>query len=498
MKRFALLMGIAVMAFTSCLKDTVTETNNGRPIDFHVSAQTRAVETTTGNLTTFYVTSLLENGTPYFEDIAFIRGTDNVFMSTPSYYWPIGSLNFFAYAPAEDELGGTLTITNSEMTLKGFSPAEEIADQKDFIVASATGNKTENSNGVALTFDHMLSQIEVSAKNAREDYVYLIKGVSIENVVACADFDFTTSTSTWTPTKGDDGKNVLGTYTIEYYTPIELTEFGTSVMNKVTIEGVELSDNAMLIPQNLSEVAPDACIKLLVQCKAKPSGAQIFPDTQDEYGWIEGKIDTNWEAGYKYVYTVDFTDGADNFEDISFTMYVDPWDEGSTKEVEEEDVIGTWRMARMEVTETYPDGSVEKYIYDTENEILEHLNDDLYVVTVATEQDYYTYPGTDQQGHYYYIIENGELKVQFEEGGDLVAGFFIRDISENFVTYSKVQEFKDGEGKVYETEECVFYYVRIEDIPIIDIPEVGDENGEGTGGDNGEGNGDGIDDDETN
>ena len=85
MKRIALLMGITVMAFTSCLKDTVTETNNGRPIDFHVSAQTRAVETTTGNLTTFYVTSLLEDGTSYFEDIAFIRGTDDVFTCQPLY-----------------------------------------------------------------------------------------------------------------------------------------------------------------------------------------------------------------------------------------------------------------------------------------------------------------------------------------------------------------------------------------------------------------------------
>ena len=174
MKRIALLMGLAVIALSSCTKDSVKEINTGHAIDFRVSAQTRASEITTGNLQTFYVTALNESGVTYFEDLAFIRSANDVFISTPSYFWPTtGSLSFYAYAPSANELNGTLEISSTTKTITDFSPAGTIADQKDFVVAKATGNKAANQAGVFLEFGHMLSQVEVHAKNLHDGYTYL-------------------------------------------------------------------------------------------------------------------------------------------------------------------------------------------------------------------------------------------------------------------------------------------------------------------------------------
>ncbi len=448
MKRIALLMGLAVTALSSCTKDTVKEVNTGHAIDFHVSAQTRASEITTGNLNAFYVTALNESGAAYFEDQAFIRGANDVFISTPSYYWPsTGTLSFYAYAPADDNLTGTLSISGSGKVLEGFSPAETIADQEDFIVAKATGSKTNAAQGVALEFSHMLSQIEIHAKNAHEGYRYLVKGVRITDVVSSADFDF--ETTLWTLDEA-----TTSDYEVRYADAIELDEVGNNVMGKIISDEVILSDNAMLIPQDLKTVAPDAKIGLYVQAVSQ-TGVQVFPENGD-YDWMEISIDTEWEKGCKYVYTLDLTQGAALGEPIKFTMNVTQWNESSTFKDDDIDVSGTWRMARMEYTDVYDDGRPNEYeIYDTEEEIRQHLADNLYVLKVIAPHDYFIYPGEEREARFYYEITDGNLIVRFPD--DSTDDFLIRDISENFVTYTKTL---DCDGY---TRTQVFYYIRIED-----------------------------------
>ena len=77
------------------------------------------------------------------------------------------------------------------------------------------------------------------------------------------------------------------------------------------------------------------------------SGARVYPDASvGEYDWVAVPVGTNWVAGQKYVYTLDFSNGAgrvdpekpmpgptDPFkpgEDvlgsaIKFTVTVTPW-----------------------------------------------------------------------------------------------------------------------------------------------------------------------------
>ena len=94
----------------------------------------------------------------------------------PAYYWPATAATFrSSLTLLRCGLGATVTINSTTKTLADFEPATTIADQKDFITATATGSKTDEAAGVALTFGHRLSQIEIKAKNTNDGYVYKVR-----------------------------------------------------------------------------------------------------------------------------------------------------------------------------------------------------------------------------------------------------------------------------------------------------------------------------------
>lgn len=146
MKKQILLMTAAVLTITSCSKDESTEVNNGQAIDFRVAMETRATETTTANITNFLVTAINASNSNFFTDQAFTKA-GSYFTSNPAYYWPNdgSNLSFFAYSPSATDLGATISITSASKTMTNFSPAAAIASQKDFITASATGSKANES-----------------------------------------------------------------------------------------------------------------------------------------------------------------------------------------------------------------------------------------------------------------------------------------------------------------------------------------------------------------
>lgn len=119
----------------------------------------------------------------------------------------------------------------------------------------------------------------------------------------------------------------------------------------------EEDDNAMLIPQQLIAWTPDtdktntnkgAYLAVKVNITTK-DGARVYPSV-GEYDWVAVAVNTKWEPGQKYVYTLDFSNGAgkvdpekpmpgptDPFkpgEDvlgsaIKFTVTVTPWTSAS-------------------------------------------------------------------------------------------------------------------------------------------------------------------------
>lgn len=338
-------MSVAAFAITSCSKDESTGLNNGRAIDFRVAMGSRATETTTASITNFFVTAIDANDANLFANQEFTK-SGSFFTSTPAYYWPSdgSNLSFFAYAPSATDLGAAVSISSASKTMTDFSPAAAIASQKDFITASATGNKSNETAGVALTFSHRLAQIEIKAKNTNQGYVYKVQGVRIGQPVSKATFDF--GTSAWT--LGTEKRN----YEVTYTSAKTLNATAASIM---AADG----DNAMLIPQQLTAWVPasdktntakGAYLAVKVNITTA-SGARVYPDASvGEYGWVAVPVGTNWVAGQKYVYTLDFSNGAgrvdpekpdpvdpDPFkpgdpilgDPIKFTVTVTPWEDAS-------------------------------------------------------------------------------------------------------------------------------------------------------------------------
>ena len=296
MNRIFIMIGAALLFLASCSKDTVKESNGAMAINFMMSVDTKATPTQTDDLTAFHVSAFDENDDTYFSNILFTNeDEDNYFESEEKYYWPAsGELTFYAWAPTEVEI--------EDLAIEEFTPATKIKDQIDLITATGTGNNS--SDAVFLEFTHMLSQVEIKAKNSNTNYVYTVKGVRISKVIESGSLDLTDHE--WTP--GTTKTDYESVYTADE-TPVTLN--GTA-QNVMSAEG-----NAMLVPQQLVAWNPatdksndnnGSYLGIYVNIKTALD-KQIYPET-GTYGWVAIPVDTQWKAGKKYIYTLDFSGGA--------------------------------------------------------------------------------------------------------------------------------------------------------------------------------------------
>ena len=321
MKKQIFFLAVAAIAMASCSQDETIGINEGKGIGFRTSADklTRGAEITTNNITEFNVSAFDPTGATYFKEATFTGKQGEAYVSNPLYYWPGDDtqLTFRAYAPTTG-IGGTMTLAldDNNNTLTGFSPANDIKDQVDLIYATATGKKSTNeTNGVQLDFKHMLSQIEIKAKNKNTGYIYKVKGVKIAYIKKQGDLDFDKAVSETTTEKANAWSNLStdkADYTVEYDAAIVLNSAAQTLM---TTE----SGNAMLIPQRLTawngtagNTNNGAYLAVQVNVETK-DGAQVHPKNDDgtkEYAWVAVGIGTEWEMGNKYIYTLDFSEGA--------------------------------------------------------------------------------------------------------------------------------------------------------------------------------------------
>ena len=308
----AILTSIVVI---SCSKEEIQNFNEGSVIDFRTTV-TRATETTSSNLSNFYVTAITSSGSNYFTDLKFTGENTAYYKSEKDYFWPSdgSNIDFYAYAPSKTDLDVTsLTIDKTTQALTSFIPNESITNQKDFIVAKATGNKNDADDGVELIFDHVLSQIELRAYNSNTGYSIKVKGVRIGKVFTTADFSFTNKI--WS------NRTNKGNYELIYTDPRPLTD-AIDANNSITLMP-SANDNAMLIPQEMTawdsendktNTSNGTYFAVLVNIKTA-AGAKVFPKeytTESEEGafdWIAVPIAGEWHAGFKYVYNLDLANG---------------------------------------------------------------------------------------------------------------------------------------------------------------------------------------------
>lgn len=295
MKKNLFFFAAAAIALASCSNDDVVEVNNGTGIGFRASVGSRASEMTIAGLGDFKVTAVY-NSAIYFQDVTFTGSSDGTYTSYPEYYWPAdGTVSFYAYSPSS--LTMTLNGAKDALTLTDFAPAAKMSQQIDFITATATGSKASNeTSDVELEFKHNLAQIEVQAVNTNTAYTFKVRGVRIGNVASTGTFNG----SSWTT--GTEKTN----YGQVYNDAVTLDHQATSIMSNSF-------GNAMLIPQEFTAWDKEsntsgAYIAILVNITT--STTQIYPNTEGEYAWVALPISGTWYAGYKYVYTLDFSEGA--------------------------------------------------------------------------------------------------------------------------------------------------------------------------------------------
>lgn len=312
------------LMLASCSSDETVELAKDKGISFRsiVGLNTRALNTTQDILERngMYVTTFDKAGNQVYPETHY-ELSGGVWTATPEQSWGGNDcLSFFLTYPKLDEWQkGTnkvkLTEDNKTVTV---IVDEDIPQQKDYVAAYLKdAAKTQQGAAVSASLQHLLSSVEIWAKNDNKAFQYKVKGIRLNDVNREVDIDLSTF--------GFTHKMQIVNYELLLDQPVTLNNQPRSLMGT--------AGNAILPPQdglNLSTwngtyttdplTGPDdyqhrvgSHISVLINLTAT-AGANIYPagstEANETYGWVAVPVTFGWESGKKYVYTLDFSDGA--------------------------------------------------------------------------------------------------------------------------------------------------------------------------------------------
>lgn len=314
-------MATVLVAMSSCMEDEVLERNQGNALAFRASIDKALSRSGDGNVTDlsklreFKVTATIDGQSNYFTDMMVNKTPTSTWNTQHTYYWPSYELGFYAYAPTD--ISG-VSIDKDGKKIADFTPDKDVNKQIDLLVAYNTGTRAANEvPGVALNFKHALSQIDVQAKCSNPNIEIVVKSIRFVNVKTKGSFTYPTQTTTagnldgcWAP-GGDLSSGA------DYKASFEQSKEVTLESNPKSINSSK--NNFMLIPQKLTKwvkntATTGAYIAVLCRISSKDGDAktQLYPELASggtnaaKFGSIIVPIDTNWEAGKKYTYTLNF------------------------------------------------------------------------------------------------------------------------------------------------------------------------------------------------
>lgn len=309
------LCAVAALTLASCSNDETVEIAKGDAINFRTSVglNTRASGFGTADLeqaNKLYVTTFKADGTELYTETEYTKGADG--WSGGQYWGTEASLNFYLTYPKLSEWKADAALTKDNKTISGFTVNDAVADQIDFVAAKTTAQK---ATSVAVELQHVLSQIQINAKNDNANYKYKVRGIRIHNAKSTGDIDLSTLTwSNWSVAKN---------YEVTFTTPVELNGTVQSIMGN--------AGNAMLLPQtveawNGTDKSDDTTtpvtgsyISVLVSITTN-AGTGVYPknttDAVPTYGWAAVPVKFEWTKGNKYIYTLDFTKGAGKVDPV--------------------------------------------------------------------------------------------------------------------------------------------------------------------------------------
>ena len=346
MKKAFYMMAAAAIALSSCSSEETTDVAKSTAISFRptVGFNSRGAELNGTNFNDMWVyaydlkaTEGTGNG---FEAEKFTKqGSTNDFLPDTPLFWQAGSeLRFFAINPVKENWHGTLTIDKTSASFSNVTIPNNIEDQKDLVIGSVTAqaNSHMDGNGVGLTLNHILSQINFKAVNTNKRLTYHIAAIRIVHAKNADSYTFNpanSQTGVWT---GNPSGDV--TYELDFKkNPIVLDGTkktdGTAADNYDRTEAflTHAGHGAMLVPQlltpwNGAEVVENTApfdggsyIALLVNVRFT-NGTWVYPkkaNGNEDYGWIAIPLPKNnaandkaeWKMGNKYIYTLNLSEG---------------------------------------------------------------------------------------------------------------------------------------------------------------------------------------------
>ena len=347
-------MAAAAIALSSCSSEETTDVAKSTAISFRptVGFNSRGAELNGTNFSDMWVyaydlkaTQGTGNG---FEAEKFTKqGTSNDFLPDTPLFWQAGSeLRFFAINPVKENWHGTLTIDKTSASFSNVTIPNNIEDQKDLVIGSVTAqaNSHMDGNGVDLTLNHILSQINFKAVNTNKRLTYHIAAIRIVNAQNSDTYSYNAGTKVGTWTGNTTGKV---TYELNFKgNPIVLdgtkkTDGATEADNydRTTAFLTHKGHGAMLVPQTLAPwngkevdetTAPydkGSYIALLVNVRYT-NGSYVYPKNangNEDYGWIAIPLPKNnaggdkaeWKMGNKYIYTLNLSEGCGKVDPVN-------------------------------------------------------------------------------------------------------------------------------------------------------------------------------------
>lgn len=317
MKKLVFLLPVAALAIASCSSDSIVDQPETKVISSEAlqiypeiqgitrgtvwdntnfaefslttsgSFQTNGTTANTGTQTQFNATKVTKTG-----GVWKIEGAD-------IWYWPSKSAtsSFTAWAPT------SVTAGNYEAS------ATDISSQKDIVVAYNTGSATDFESGVPLKFRHILSQIVVKADNAAKSKIQIkVKGIRLNNISSTGKWVLPTASTVSALANPWSNIGTAANYTTSLASEVTLTDGSAT-----DITG---PNPLLLIPQqlNTADIAATSgqYLSVLVQIVNATDNTQlIYPKNNtatSAYAWAAVDVNTLWEPGKKYIYTLHFTE----------------------------------------------------------------------------------------------------------------------------------------------------------------------------------------------
>ena len=321
MKKF-FFFAVAALALAACSNDETVEVNQGEAIDFKplMTNVTRAADVdlaTNGFYVTAYSTGT--STTPYFDNVQFTNSS-GTYTSATKYYWPSTyNLDFYAYSPVA--AASSDVVRNTYKTFDITANAT-VGSQVDFVYANTnnwgkqTGSGTHDGKpGVTINFRHAESKVIIMLKNTNSTFTCTVGDVTLGYVANTGSFEYKAST---TDTQNNGTLNETGTWSANTGTSGVYTQTVSDGSAYSTSTAVQAGADMILIPQSLTAASAYSAAAassaftapyIKVQLKIQNNGEYILGDGSNFVTALWPIPTGTWEAGKKYIYTVDLAGG---------------------------------------------------------------------------------------------------------------------------------------------------------------------------------------------